>query len=53
MVLLNIWSFNAFYIFLTPYLLALFVIVMALLYWIDKKNIYRHYKMQVYQSIEV
>lgn len=53
MVILNIWSFNAFYIFLTPYLLVLFVVAISLIYWIDKRNIYHHYKMQTYQSIEL
>ena len=52
MVLLNIWSFNAFYIFELPYLMMLFVIVMLIVYWVDKKNIYKHYKMQVFQSID-
>lgn len=53
MVILNIWSFNAFYIFQIPYLLFLFVLVVTVLYWLDKKNIYRHYKMQVFQSIDL
>lgn len=52
MVLLNIWSFNAFYIFELPYLMMLFVIVILIIYWVDKKNIYKHYKMQVFQSID-
>ena len=53
MVILNIWSFNAFYIFEIPYLLFLFTIVLLIIYWVDKKNIYRHYKMQTFLSIEV
>lgn len=52
MVVLNIWSFNAFYIFQLPYLMMLFVIVILIIYWVDKKNIYKHYKMQVFQSID-
>jgi hypothetical protein len=53
MVILNIWSFNAFYVFEMPYLMFLFVIVISVIYWVDKKNIYKHYKMQVYQSIDL
>lgn len=37
MVVLNIWSFNAFYIFQIPYLLFLFVLVITVLYWLDKR----------------
>lgn len=53
MVILNIWSFNAFYVFEIPYLLILFVLVLVIIYWIDKKNIYRHYKMKTYLSIDL
>ena len=53
MVILNIWSFNAFYIFEIPYLLLMFVIVLFIVYWVDKKNIYKHYKMQTYLSIDL
>ena len=52
MVILNIWSFNAFYIFELPYLMFLFVVVITIVYWVDKKNIYKHYKMQVFQTID-
>lgn len=31
----------------------LFAVVITIIFWIDKSNIYRHYKMQVYQSIEL
>lgn len=31
----------------------MFVVVITILYFIDKKNIYKHYKMQVYQSIQL
>lgn len=31
----------------------LFVIVITVLFWVDKKNIYNHYKMQVFQSIDL
>ena len=53
MVLLNIWSFNAFYVFQIPYLLFVFVLVLFIVFWIDKKNTYKHYKMQSYLSIDV
>ena len=53
MVILNIWSFNAFYIFEIPYLLLMFVLVLFIVYWVDKKNIYKHYKMQTYLSIDL
>ena len=53
MVILNIWTFNAFYVFEVPYLMFLFVIVITVLFWVDKKNIYNHYKMQVFQSIDL
>ena len=53
MVVLNIWSFNAFYVFQMPYLMLLFSLAYLILYWVDKKNIYRHYKMQVFQSIDL
>ena len=53
MVLLKIWAFNAFYIFQIPYVLIMFVIVIFIIFWIDKKNIYKHYKMQTYLSIEL
>jgi hypothetical protein len=53
MVLLNIWSFNALYVFQLPYLMFLFALVILLVYWVDKKNLYRHYKMQVFQSIDL
>lgn len=53
MVVYNIWSFNAFYIFQIPYLLVLFVLALLALYWLDKRNIYQHYKMQTYLSIQL
>lgn len=53
MVAFNIWSFNSFYIFELPYLIFLFMIILFLLYWIDKFNLYKHYKMQQYMSIEL
>lgn len=53
MVVLNIWTFNAFYIFQIPYLMFLFVVVLAIIYVVDKKNIYKHYKMQTFQSIDL
>lgn len=53
MVIFDIWSFNAFYIFQVPYLLVLFFITLILLYWNDKRVLYKHYKMQVYQSIDI
>lgn len=53
MVVLNIWSFNAFYVFQIPYLLVLFWIALIIMFWVDKKNLYKHYKMQVFLSIEM
>lgn len=53
MVVFNIWTFNSFYIFNLPYLLFFFMMVLAVLYWIDKYNLYKHYKMQQYISIEL
>ena len=51
MTAFNIWSFNSFYIFEIPYLIFLFLIVVVAIYWIDKYNLYKHYKMQQYMSI--
>jgi hypothetical protein len=53
MVVFNIWTFNSFYIFNLPYLLFFFMMVLVILYWIDKYNLYKHYKMQQYISIEL
>ena len=53
MVIFNIWTFNSFYIFEIPYLIFLFMIILIILYWIDKRNLYKHYKMQHYISIEL
>lgn len=53
MVIYNIWSFNSFYIFEIPYLMIAFLIVLCLVYLIDKKNLYKHYKMQTFQSIDL
>ena len=47
MVALNIWSFNSFYIFELPYLIFFFLMILGVTYWIDKHNLYNHYKMQV------
>lgn len=51
MVLLNILSFNAYYTFQIPYLLLVFVAAITIIYWVDKRNLYKHYKMQAYLSI--
>lgn len=53
MVILNIWSFNAYYTFQIPYLLVVFVLVILVIYWVDKRNLYRHYKMHTYLSIDL
>ena len=53
MVIFNIWTFNSFYIFEIPYLIFLFMIILAILFWIDKRNLYLHYKTQQYISIEL
>lgn len=53
MVLLKIWAFNSFYIFQIPYVLLMFIVVMFIIFWNDKRNIYRHYKMQTYLSIDL
>ena len=53
MVLLKIWAFNAFYIFQIPYVLLMFIVVIFIIFWIDKKNIYTHYKMQAFLSIDL
>jgi hypothetical protein len=52
MVILNIWSFNAYYTFQVPYLLLFFLVTLSIIIFIDKRILYNHYKMQVYQSIE-
>jgi hypothetical protein len=53
LIIFNTWSFNSFYIFEIPYLIFLFLIVLVVLYWVDKYNLYRHYKQQKYTSIEL
>lgn len=39
--------------FQIPYLLITFVLVLFIVFWNDKKNIYKHYKMQAYLSIDL
>lgn len=34
-------------------MLLIFLFILFLLYWIDKYNLYKHYKMQQYLSIEL
>jgi len=53
MVLYDIWAFNSFYVFQLPELLIFFLLVIFAIYWIDKHNIYRHYKMQYFLSIDL
>ncbi len=53
MVILDIWAFNAFYLFEIPYLVFLFMIILFVLYWIDKRNLYDHYKSNSYLSIKL
>jgi hypothetical protein len=53
MVSFTIWNFNGYYIFDIPYIAFIFIITFVILYWIDKYNLYRHYKMQQYMSIEL
>ena len=48
----NIWSFNSFFIFQIPYLLIIFAILLGVLYWIDKYNLFNHYNTNHYLSIE-
>lgn len=50
-VAFNMWSFNSYYIFNLPMLLLVFLIVLFLIYWIDKYLLYKHYKLQSYISL--
>ena len=52
-VAFNMWSFNSYYIFNLPMLLLIFLIVLFLIYWIDKYLLYNHYKLQSYISLEL
>lgn len=51
MISFTFWNFNSYYIFDIPYIAIIFLITVIILYWIDKYNLYRHYKMQQYMSI--
>jgi hypothetical protein len=53
MVIYDVWAFNSFYIFQMPELLIFFLIGMFIIFWIDKHNIYNHYKMQYFLSIDL
>lgn len=53
MVILNVWSFNAFYVFEIPYVMFLSAFALFITYWNDKKNLYQHYKLQSYLSISL
>ena len=47
------WSFNSYYIFNLPMLLLVFLVVLFILYWVDKYVLYNHYKHNNYISLEL
>lgn len=53
MILYKLWSFIAFYSFQIPSIMVFLPVLMFILYWNDKRNIYAHYKMQTFLPLEL
>ena len=45
-ILIKLWSFSLFYCFFVPYMMYILSIEMVIIYWVEKKNIYKHYSVR-------
>ena len=51
----RVWSFVMFYGFFLPYMMIVIVLTFPILFWVEKKNLYKHYtvRRKVSVSLEV
>ena len=49
--LLRIWSFVLFYSFYLPYIALCVMIAFAIVFWVEKRNLYRHYS--IHQKVGI